>query len=62
MDEKAIRRYRNRRDGRLKKRGFRFDLEWDENKHPRAKDGTFSSTGGGSGKIEVSGPKASKSS
>lgn len=61
MDEKAIRRYRKRRDGRLRERGFRFDLEWDESKHPRAKDGKFSSTGGGSGKIEVRGPKASKS-
>lgn len=61
VDRKAVIKYKARRDGRLKKRGFRFDLEWDENKHPRAKDGKFASGGGSGGKIEVNGPKECKS-
>ena len=59
VDKKAIQRYHIRRDGRLRRRGFRFDVEWEENKHPRGKDGRFTS-GGGSSNIKIEGPKASK--
>ena len=49
VDKKAIKRYRYRRDSRLKKRGFRRDAEWEENKHPRDEDGQFTSGSGSSG-------------
>lgn len=49
IDKKAIKRYRVRRDSRLKKRGLRLDEEWEEDKHPRAKDGKFTSGSGESG-------------
>ena len=58
IDKNSIRRYHSRRDERLKSRGFRMD--WEESKHPRGKDGKFTSGAGSSSKIQVGGPKASK--
>lgn len=57
IDRKAVKRYHNRRDERLKGRGIRID--WEESDHPRDENGKFTS-GGGSSKIQVGGPKASK--
>lgn len=49
IDKKAIRRYHARVDKRLAARGIRFDGDrWEENKHPRDKDGKFTSGSGGS--------------
>ncbi len=48
IDRKAIRKYHKRVDSRLAARGKRFDgNRWEEDKHPRAKDGKFSSGPGG---------------
>lgn len=50
VDKKAIHRYHKRMDKRLAARGVRFDgNRWEENKHPRSKDGKFTSGSGGSG-------------
>ena len=56
IDRKAIKRYHKRVDKRLADRGIRFDgKRWEENKHPRGKDGKFTSGGG-----EHSSPELSK--
>lgn len=48
IDKRAIHRYHKRVDARLAARGKRFDgNRWEENKHPRAKDGKFASENGG---------------
>lgn len=52
-DERAVKRYKIRRDGRLKKRGVRLDVEWDESKHDRDESGKF--TSGGASKSASSG-------
>ena len=52
IDKRAIKKYKIRRDGRLKKRGVRLDVDWEEEKHPRAKDGKFTSGSGGEEKVE----------
>lgn len=50
IDKRAIRRYHKRVDARLAARGKRFDgNRWEEDKHPRAKDGKFASGSGSSG-------------
>jgi len=50
IDKKAIRRYHKRVDARLAARGKRFDgNRWEENDHPRAKDGKFTSGSGSHG-------------
>lgn len=47
IDRKAIKRYHRRVDRRLAARGIRFDgNRWEENEHPRAKDGKFTSGNG----------------
>lgn len=49
IDKKAIKRYHARVDRRLADRGIRFDgNRWEENKHPRDKDGKFTSGSGSS--------------
>jgi len=45
----AIERYKRRRARRLDARGIRLDADWNENDHPRAENGQFTSGGGGSG-------------
>ena len=53
VDKRAIKKYKIRRDGRLKKRGFRLDVDWEEEKHPRDEDGKFApGNGGGAVKAE----------
>lgn len=62
IDRKAIRRYHKRVDERLAARGMRFDgNRWEENKHPRAKDGKFASGNGGGGGTEKAESKQVKS-
>lgn len=45
----AIERFKRRRARRLDARGIRLDADWNENDHPRAENGQFTSGGGGSG-------------
>ena len=53
IDKKAVKRYHARVDARLACRGIKFDgNRWEENAHPRDKDGRFTS-GGGSEKAET---------
>ena len=57
IDKRAIRRYHKRVDARLAARGKRFDENrWEEDKHPRAKDGKFASGNGGPSKQSESKP------
>ena len=59
IDKRAIRRYHKRVDSRLAARGKRFDgNRWEEDKHPRAKDGKFASGNGGPSKQSESKPAA----
>ena len=63
VDRKAIERYHRRVNQRLAKRGVRLDGErWEEDKHPRAKDGKFTSGNGVSSETSISRepPSASK--
>ena len=54
VDKKAIHRYHKRVDKRLATRGLRFDgNRWEENKHPRSKDGKFTSGSGGNGEAKT---------
>lgn len=48
----AIERFYRRRKRRLDARGIRLDADWEEEKHPRGKDGKFTSGGGESGGAE----------
>ena len=41
-----IERFRRRRENRLLRRGIRLDAEWEEEKHPRGKNGQFTSGSG----------------
>ena len=53
IDKKAIKRYHARVDKRLAARGVRFDgNRWEEDKHPRGKDGKFTSGSGSSATTE----------
>ena len=59
IDKRAIRRYHKRVDARLAARGKRFDgNRWEEDKHPRAKDGKFASGNGGPSRQSESKPAA----
>lgn len=63
IDRKAIRRYHKRVDARLAARGKRFDgNRWEENEHPRAKDGKFTSGSGSSSSAAESKKSAPKTS
>ena len=46
--EDSVKRYRQRRDERIKKR---MDADFREGDHPRDKNGRFASGGGGKGKV-----------
>ena len=62
VDIKAIRRYHKRQDRRFAERGIRFDgNRWEENKHPRSKDGKFTSGSGSSGGQDNSAASGKKS-
>lgn len=51
VDVKAIHKYHKRVDSRLAARGIKFDgNRWEENEHPRDKDGKFTSGSGSSGR------------
>lgn len=63
VDRGAIKRYRRRRNERMRKRGVRVDADWQESKHPRDESGKFTSGAGGlssGNKIVVNGPKTSR--
>ena len=64
IDRKAVRRYHKRVDRRLAERGIRLDgNRWEENKHPRSKDGKFTSgSGGGAGSSPDEGSKKKETS
>ena len=70
-DVKAIHRYHKRVDDRLAARGIKFDgNRWEENDHPRAKNGQFTNGSGSSevksaeemtkADVKVNGPKDAK--